>query len=417
MSTTKPIMIPYNHRGVDNIHHMSVNSPNKGIHIPYHSQESLFSHCSAKFDNCSIKSGYSSIASSDPSTSTDLNDHFTISMSSLCKVPSRFIFRDTKKDRKSSTSKHFNFFSSFKSTKPVEKSLPKQAVQQYTPLLEALRKRVAPSLNQLYGEYTDSIFCGPMGGVRKTTCPQTGKKYAVKSFRKMRRGENEKRYYEWISNEVYIAASLVHENVIQTVDVVMENEQIHTVMEYCPQDLFNVIKNDQATMQEINQYFVQMMRGIAYLHYRGVAHRDLKLENLCVDEKGNLKIVDFGCAFIFLDPVNEEGHAKACELTGSDPYIAPEIFSGELYDAAKADIWSAAIVYLCMVLKKFPWDVAKPSESNYSLYLQYRDNEDFFVHIPKKSFPLIRKMLDPNPDTRITINEVFEDSWFKSLIV
>ncbi|ORX85042.1 kinase-like protein [Basidiobolus meristosporus CBS 931.73] len=413
MSVTKPMVIPYNHGGIN---HMRTNSANKGIHIPFHSQESLFSQCST-FDNCSIRSGVSSIASSAPSAHTDNNAHdsFTVSMSSLCKVPSRFRFKDAKKDRKST--RHSGFFSTIfhQSSKSHEPS-PAPVSQYCAPLLEALRKRSAPSLNQLYGPFTDSIYSGPMGGVRITTCPRTGKKYAVKSFRKMGRGENADHYYGWISNEVYIGASLVHENVIQTVDVVLENGQIHEVMEYCPQDLFNTIKANQPTQREIDAYFVQLMRGIAYLHHRGVAHRDLKLENLCVDEKGTLKIVDFGCAFIFLDPLHEGSHAKAHELTGSDPYIAPEIFSGQAYDPAKADIWSAAIIYLCMVLNKFPWDVAKPSEANYALYLQYRDNEDFFVHIPKKSFPLIRKMLDPNPDTRITVNEVFEDSWFKSLI-
>ncbi|ORX96707.1 kinase-like protein [Basidiobolus meristosporus CBS 931.73] len=420
MPATKPLMIPY--LGADKAR-VGANSPNKGISIPYHSEESLVSHYSTKFDSCSIKSGFTSIASTAPSTPTNTSnaahDSFTIGMSSLYKVPSRFIFRDAKKDRKSFTSKHFSFLSNMlkKPSKPCEQTLPKRQTRYYAPLLDALRKRAAPSLNQLYGEFTDSISCGPGGGVRETLCPRTGHKYAVKSFRKMKEGESEKRYYEWISNEVYIAASLVHENVIQTVDVIMEDNQIHEVMEYCPQDLFNVINDNDLTPQQINTYFSQLMHGLAYLHHRGVAHRDLKLENLCVDQKGTLKIIDFGCAFIFLDPLSEENRAKACELTGSDPYIAPEIFSRKPYDAAKADIWSAAIIYLCMVLKKFPWDVAKDTENNYKLYQQYRDNEDFFIHLPKESFPLIRKMLDPNPDTRITVNEVFEDSWFQSITV
>ncbi|KAK9695701.1 serine/threonine protein kinase [Basidiobolus ranarum] len=421
MSTTKPLMIPYMNLGIDKAHRIRANSPNKGISIPYHSQESLVSQYSTKLDNCSIKSGYTSIVSTAPSTPTNTtvstHDSFTIGMSSLYKVPSRFVFRDAKKERKSFTSKHFSFLTNIlkKSDKTTQPSLPKCQARYYAPLLDALRKRIAPSLNELYGQFTDSISCGPGGGVRETCCTRTGNKYAVKSFRKMKHGENEQRYYEWISNEVYIAASLVHDNVIQTVDVIMENDQIHEVMEYCPQDLFNVINNNDLTQKEINTYFSELMHGLAYLHHRGVAHRDLKLENLCVDQKGTLKIIDFGCAFIFLDPLSEENRAKASGLIGSDPYIAPEVFSGDSYDAAKTDIWSAAIIYLCMILKKFPWDVAKDTESNYMLYQQYRDNEDFFVHLPKESFPLIRKMLDPNPETRITVNEVFEDDWFKSL--
>ncbi|KAK9759647.1 serine/threonine protein kinase [Basidiobolus ranarum] len=187
-------------------------------------------------------------------------------------------------------------------------------------------------------------------------------------------------------------------------------------MEYCPQDLFNVIQGNELTQQEIDIYFSQMIKGLAYLHHRGVAHRDLKLENLCIDQKGILKIIDFGCAFIFLDPLSEENRAKATGLIGSDPYIAPEVFNGEPYDAAKTDIWSAAIIYLCMILKKFPWDVAKPSEKNYALYLEYHKNNKSFRRIPDVALPLMRQMLDPNPETRINVDTVFEDSWFKSLI-
>ncbi|KAK9723396.1 Nitrogen permease reactivator protein [Basidiobolus ranarum] len=392
--------------------HLYHQAPNKGIHIPYHSQESLSSQYSTGFNDSTTKleSGVTISSSSD--------DCFTAGMSSLYKVPSRFVFRDNKKERKSTNHKRFGFLNLRKKhLKSQHESNAKSASKDYMPLLDALRKRDAPSLNQLYGGFTNDICSGAGGGVRQTYCPRTGRKYAVKSFRTKKPEEDEHRYYEWISNEVYISASLVHENVIQTLDVIMEDNQIHEVMQYCPQDMFTVIKENQLTQQEIDSYFGQLMRGLAYLHHRGVAHRDLKLENLCVDENGTLKIIDFGCAFIFLDPLSEENRAKACEITGSDPYIAPEVFDGRPYDAAKADIWSAAIIYLCMVLKKFPWDMAKDTEKNFAMYLEFRKEGKSFTRIPGAAFPLIRKMLDPNPDTRITINEVFEDSWFKSLII
>ncbi|ORX70414.1 kinase-like protein [Basidiobolus meristosporus CBS 931.73] len=388
--------------------HLYHEAPNKGIHIPYHSQESLASQYSTGLCDSSTHL--------DTSTTTPSDDCFTAGMSSLYKVPSRFVFRDSKKDRKSTQQKKFGFFSLRKKhLKSQHES--KARSNDYMPLLDALRKRNAPSINQLYGDYTNDICSGAGGGVRQTYCPRTGRKYAVKSFRAKRPDEDEHRYYEWVSNEVYITASLVHENVIQTLDVIMENNEIHEVMEYCPQDMFTVVKENQLTQQEIDIYFSQLMRGLAYLHHRGVAHRDLKLENLCVDENGTLKIIDFGCAFIFLDPLSEGNRAKASELTGSDPYIAPEVFDGRPYDAAKADIWSAGIIYLCMVLRKFPWDMAKPSVKNYEMYLEFRKNGESFTRIPEAAFPLIRKMLDPNPDTRITVDEIFQDRWFQSIMI
>ncbi|ORX89682.1 kinase-like protein, partial [Basidiobolus meristosporus CBS 931.73] len=245
--------------------------------------------------------------------------------------------------------------------------------------------------------------------------PRDGRKYAIKSFRERRPEENEQNYYEWISNEVYIAISLSHPNVVQTVDVVLENNQIHQVMEYCPTDLFTLVKERPLSIEEINGYFAQLMCGLAHLHHRGIAHRDLKLENLCIDENNILKIIDFGCAFLLLDPFAPDNKAMASSIAGSDPYIAPEIFQGGTYDASKADIWSAAIIYLCMILRKFPWDIARRNEKGYSQFLAHRHEDRFFRKLPSEALPIIRKMLDPNPETRVTADEVLADPWFKSL--
>ncbi|KAK9765544.1 serine/threonine protein kinase [Basidiobolus ranarum] len=370
-----------------------MNLPNKGIHIPYHSQESLHIHSESD-------SNYSTVSSASSFDSTGC---------SLYKVPSRFVLSSFKHKKSTSHRKSpFNFLTKHKN--------PKNRKELFLPLLEALKKRNAPSLYELYGATTDHVSTGAGGSVHVTYSQRDNRKYAVKSFRKRRPEENEQHYYEWISNEVYIAISLSHPNIVQTVDVVLENNQVHQVMEYCPKDLFTLVKEVRLSQSQIDNYFLQLMRGLAYLHQRGVAHRDLKLENLCIDEEGNLKIIDFGCAFILLDPYAVDNKALASSIAGSDPYIAPEVFTGASYDAAKADVWSAAVVYLCMILRKFPWDIARPSEKGYAQFLQHRHEDKFFRKIPSDALPIIRKMLDPNPDTRATVEQVFLDPWFQSLL-
>ncbi|KAK9763047.1 serine/threonine protein kinase [Basidiobolus ranarum] len=366
---------------------------NKGIHIPYHSQDSL--HIQSECE--SSQSSAASSASSLDSTNCPLYS-----------VPSRFVLSNLKLKKFSDEHKsHFSLFKKHKSLKNRKES--------FLPLLEALKKRNAPSLRKLYGDSSDHVSSGAGGSVYVTYCPRDGKKYAVKSFRKRGIDESEKHYYEWISNEIYIAISLSHPNIVQTVDVVLERNQIHQVMEYCPKDLFTVVKEATLTQKKMDHYFAQLIQGLAYLHQRGVAHRDLKLENLCIDEEDNLKIVDFGCAFILLDPYAEDNKAFASSIVGSDPYIAPEIFEGGSYDAAKSDIWSAAIIYLCMILRKFPWDIARTNEKSYSKFLKYRHEDRYFRKVPTQALKIIRKMLDPNPVTRATIEEVLHDPWFQSI--
>ncbi|KAG0221800.1 serine/threonine-protein kinase HAL4/sat4, partial [Actinomortierella wolfii] len=127
------------------------------------------------------------------------------------------------------------------------------------------------------------------------------KLFAVKEFRKRRKNETEKEYVKKLTSEFCISSTLHHENVVETVDLV-QDEQQHwcEVMEYCcGGDLYNIIKAGHMTRVEIDCCFKQMINGVAYLHSMGVAHRDIKPENLLMDGNGRLKITDFGVSDVF----------------------------------------------------------------------------------------------------------------------
>ncbi|ORX89131.1 kinase-like protein [Basidiobolus meristosporus CBS 931.73] len=323
-------------------------------------------------------------------------------------IPERFLFSAVKEKK---SKKSFNFPNLLK----VRSRSSKKKIVEQLPLLDALRKRNLPTLAELYGSFSDNMGNGASGNVRATFSLRDGKKYAVKTYRAKHEGQKKKQYFERISSEIYIGASLSHRNIIRTIDVIMEEGKIHQIMEFCPNDLITIVQGGLASAEQLDQYFLQMMEGLRYLHHRGVAHRDVKLENLCVNEEGVLKIIDFGSSFIVTNPFDLFQTKSATSFVGTDPYIAPEIQDRKAYDATKADIWSAGVVYVVMVLKRFPWKAALPSEKSYTSFLQNRDQDEFFRLLPAGSIPLIRQMLDPNPDTRATIDEVFNDSWLQSL--
>jgi protein-serine/threonine kinase len=244
------------------------------------------------------------------------------------------------------------------------------------------------------------------------------KLYAVKEFRKRRKNESEKEYMKKLTGEFCISSTFQHPNVVETVDLVLDDQQRYcTVMEYCPGgDLDSAIKAQFMDLPSKECCFKQMINGVAYLHSMGVAHRDIKPENLLLDQTGCLKICDFGVSDVFRMCWERKPHLSS-GITGSEPYIAPEVFAQKEYDAAKVDVWSCAIVFHCMLFDGIPWRIAKKEESNYNLFLKTRESQsyDTFKTLSPECKDLLYRMLDTNPETRISMPEILEHPYFKSI--
>ncbi|GAA5903258.1 hypothetical protein JCM6882_008120 [Rhodosporidiobolus microsporus] len=251
----------------------------------------------------------------------------------------------------------------------------------------------------------------------------TEKLYAVKEFRKRRKNETEKEYVKKLTSEFCISSTLHHHNVVETVDLV-QDEQQHwcEVMEYCPGgDLYAVIKKGDLGPAEINSFFAQILAGVAYLHSMGVAHRDIKPENLLLDAKGHVKITDFGVSDVFRMCWEKTTHLSK-GLCGSEPYIAPEQFEHKEYDARLVDVWACAVVFYCMHFSELPWRVAKHSDPSFGPYAQaYKTSTSTPAPlsnlVPRECRAVIRRMLDPDPATRATTDEVMATAWFKTIEV
>ncbi|TFK38709.1 kinase-like domain-containing protein [Crucibulum laeve] len=251
------------------------------------------------------------------------------------------------------------------------------------------------------------------------------KLYAVKEFRKRRRNESEKEYVKKLTAEFCISSTLHHPNIVETVDLVQdENHNWCEVMEFCPGgDLYAAIKKGPS---EVECCFKQILNGVSYLHSQGVAHRDIKPENLFFDTKGHLKIGDYGASTVYRLPWEATIHMST-GLCGSEPYIAPEQFLGKPYDARLVDIWACGIVYYCLHFQELPWRAAQPAtDPLYQAYAQACANPSPAVSTcpptinnlnPRACRSLIRKMLEPDPRNRSTIEEVVAHAWVKSIEV
>ncbi|EST06624.1 Protein kinase domain protein [Kalmanozyma brasiliensis GHG001] len=208
-------------------------------------------------------------------------------------------------------------------------------------------------LAKKYGKWGKVLGSGAGGTVRLIKRSKDHTVFAVKEFRPRRAGENEKEYIKKVTAEFCIGSTLHHVNIIETIDIISDHGHYYEVMEYAPYDLFSVVMSGKMCRQEIYCVFRQICDGVDYLHSMGLAHRDLKLDN-CVMTTGNVvKLIDFGTATVFHSP----GKSKvvATGVVGSDPYLAPEVLSQQTYDPRLTDVWSCAIIFLCMILRRFPW--------------------------------------------------------------
>lgn len=213
---------------------------------------------------------------------------------------------------------------------------------------------------------------------------------------------------EQIKREISVMKLVRHPNVVQLYEVMATKAKIYFVMEYVRGgELFNKVTKGKMKEDVARKYFQQLISAVDFCHSRGVYHRDLKPENLLLDENGNLKISDFGLSTLAESKQQDGLLHTTC---GTPAYVAPEVISRRGYDGCKADTWSCGVILFVLLAGHLPFH-----DSN--LMEMYRKIGKAEFKYPNWIAPdarrLISKILDPNPNTRISISKIMESSWFR----
>ncbi len=166
------------------------------------------------------------------------------------------------------------------------------------------------------------------------------------------------------------------------------------------------------------------------MHSKGIAHRDLKPENLLMDSNGFVKITDFGISDLFI--ANSESSVSG-ETSSSSTSVVPIIHKSKVFldqlrtlhrrnlqmkslTPRAVDVWSCAVIFYAMTFHGIPWEIASDKDPEYCRYVANRKlTEEPFVRFASGPQHLLFKMLDPDPNTRITIEEILQNSWFKEI--
>ena len=239
---------------------------------------------------------------------------------------------------------------------------------------------------------------GTFGKVKLGIFNPTGEEFAIKILNKEKIKITMKNS---IFKENQIITRFNHINVIYVYRILEDDKNFYIIMEYCKYgELFDyIIKKGNLSEEESSILFYQLINGLEHIHSKGIAHRDLKPENLLLADNNILKIIDFGLGHEFLG----EGDELLKTKCGSPSYAAPEIICCSSYDGFKIDVWCCGIILYAMICGYLPFE-GDDNEILFKNIIECKPEMPDFMS--KTSIDIIMKILNPNPDKRITIDEI-----------
>ncbi|GAB1604853.1 testis-specific serine/threonine-protein kinase 3-like [Argonauta hians] len=213
----------------------------------------------------------------------------------------------------------------------------------------------------------------------------------------------------FLPRELEFWPSLNHPNIIKFHETFEEMHLVYMVLEYaCRGDLLAHIQKYGSLSEKRTKILTQQIcQAIHYLHSKNITHRDLKLENLLLDDVGNIKITDFGFA--------KRNYAGELSWTfcGSKSYAAPEILLGKPYDPRKADTWAIGSILYIMSTGKMPFDENKSIKS----ILEDQQKLVFPLYNYRKLSSnckdLLKTLFTFDYSQRPTVIEVLSYQWFQ----
>ncbi len=253
----------------------------------------------------------------------------------------------------------------------------------------------------------DKLGEGTFGTVIKAKHKLTNELVAIKIIPKISFLKNDD-----LKKEVEILKELDHPNIIKIFEFYDNDSDFYIVQELCNGgDLFSKIK-DEGGQPEITTGIIifQILSAVYYLHQRNIMHRDLKLENILIENtkySNNIyvKVIDFGTAkFCTKD--------KEKEITGTPFYIAPEVLNGNYSE--KCDSWSIGVILYAVLSGKLPFGGSNKFEVFSNIKNGYYDLKIYpFTIVSAEIKDLIKKLLIINPESRLSVKDALEHPFFK----
>ncbi|KAJ5765772.1 hypothetical protein N7520_005331 [Penicillium odoratum] len=263
-------------------------------------------------------------------------------------------------------------------------------------------------------QYAIGAFLGKGGFAvcYEGTLARNGRVYAMKVVKSQM---PQKKMEEKFRTELQIHSKMRHPFVVQFYRAFAFEQSTYVVLELCPNGsvMDMVRKRRYLSLPEVRRFMIQLCAAMKYLHKRFVAHRDLKMGNLFLDQYMNIKVGDFGLAAMILSDKDAKRRNTLC---GTPNYIAPEVLDkSKGGHTQKVDIWSLGVICFAM-LTGFPPFQSKTQEEIYKkvrnlAYVWPKDSENN-NHIPEEAKDLVSACLNLVDEERPDPDDIVEHPFF-----
>nr|UFP37824.1 CIPK9 [Lonicera japonica] len=274
------------------------------------------------------------------------------------------------------------------------------------PQASATTVESSPEMN-LFGKYElgKLLGYGAFAKVYHARNIRTGQSVAIKAVSKQKVLKGGLTAH--VKREISIMRRLHHPHIVRLLEVMATKTKVYFILEFAKGgELFAKIARGRFSEDLSRKYFRQLISAVGYCHSRGIFHRDLKPENLLLDDNWDLKVTDFGLSAV-TEQVRPDGLLHT--LCGTPAYVAPEVLAKKGYDGAKVDIWSCGIILYVLTAGYLPFN-------DTNLMVMYRKIYKGEFRCPKWMSPdlknILSRLLDTNPDSRITVDQIINDPWF-----
>ena len=238
------------------------------------------------------------------------------------------------------------------------------------------------------------------------TCSENKEIFAAKVVAKS--GLVKSRAKQKLISEIKIHKSLHHPQIVAFEHYFEDTENVYILLEICQNQTLNDLlkRRKRLTEIEVQCYIVQLIKALKYLHSHRVIHRDLKLGNLFLTDKMELKVGDFGLA----TKLDFEGERKRT-VCGTPNYIAPEILDGKTGHSYEVDIWSLGVIIYTLIIGKPPFETRDVKTTYKRIKMNaYSFPESAIISEAAKN--LISQILVTDPSKRPSLDQILIHDFF-----